>query len=455
MGDAPFLLLADGTVALSYAERAAAADRLAASLARQGVREGDVVAPILPAGPEFAVAMLACWRLGAVLAPISPQLAAAERERAMAVTRPRALLTPEVELLPEGGPGPEPAAGPGDGLLLLTSGSTGTPKAVVLTRANLECGTGAVRDTFGLCERDSTLALLPWTHGHGLIGVLAATAAGGGSVRLAGGGGAPEALAAIAAGGVTWISVVPPLLALLTEAAARQDVRGRLRFVRTASAPLPVALARRAEAAFGCPVAEAYGMTETTHQAAANPPDGERRRLGTVGLPTASEIRLGAGEVAGGSPIEVRGPGLFRGYLGRPDLTAAALTPDGWYRTLDVGTIEDGGYVRLLGRQSEFINRGGYKVAPAEVEEAVSEHAAVAACLVAPVPHPVLGEEVGVLVVLNADARLSLADLRRHCGERLAEYKRPGVVRFVDRLPSLPNGKPSRRLAAGVLAAPR
>src|SRR6266545_2059575 len=157
MGDAPFLLDADGSVALSYAERAVAADGLAAALARQGLREGDVVATALPAGPMFAVAVLACWRLGVVLAPVSPRLAPGERQRAIAVVRPRALLAQEavpgvplLGLVPAGGrtgadvawtgaadgrrPEPsEPSVRPGDALLLLTSGSTGVPKAVILT----------------------------------------------------------------------------------------------------------------------------------------------------------------------------------------------------------------------------------------------------------------------------------------------------------------------------------
>ncbi|HXM56052.1 MAG TPA: AMP-binding protein [Candidatus Dormibacteraeota bacterium] len=452
----PLLRGLDGAPLLSRPERTAAVERLASALSTHGVREGDVVATVLPAGPSLAAAAAACWRLGAVLAPLGDQLPPAELDRALAAARPRGLLAPagaEVEWRPC-----SPAASdsrPGDALLLLTSGSTGTPKAVILTRANVAAGTAAVVGTFGLGEADATLALLPLTHGHGLLGVLLATAASGGSVLLGARGNPRAAVEAIVAGRVSWISVVPPLLALLVEAARSRPVRGRLRFIRTASAPLPVGLASRAEEVFDCPVAEAYGMTETSHQAAANPPDRERRRLGTVGVPTGTEWRLAGEEVGGGRLLEVRGPGVFRGYLGQPELTDAALTPDGWYRTLDVGRVEAGGHLRLLGRRSEFINRGGAKVAPAEVEEAASSHPDVAACLAAAVPHPVLGEEVGLLVVPRQGGRLDVADLRRHCAERLADDKRPGVIGLADRLPGLASGKPSRSLAGQLLAAGR
>jgi acyl-CoA synthetase (AMP-forming)/AMP-acid ligase II len=474
--EAPLLSDLAGLPLLTYGACAAGADRLAAGLAGQGVREGDVVVAALTAGPAFAVAAAACWRLGAVFAPIGPGLPAAERRQAVAAARPRAVLAERAEAL-AGAPvaglmdvaspdrvewrrdgtatsdaAPEPGPAPGDALLLLTSGSTGRPKAVILTRANLDAGRRAVASTFELEEHDATLAALPWTHGHGLIGVLAATAATGGSVVLGAMGSALAAVEPIAAGRVTWVSVAPPLLALLTEAGARVAAGGRLRFVRSASAPLPAGLAARAEDVFGCPVAEAYGMTETSHQAAANPPRFEGRRLGTVGCATGTEWRLVGEEAGGGRLLEVRGPAVFRGYLGEPAATAAALTADGWYRTLDVGTIDAGGYLRLVGRQSEFINRGGDKVAPAEVEAALADHPDVAACLAASVPHPVLGEEIGLLVVPRPGAPLDVAGVRRHCAERLSERRRPGPIQVVEALPSLANGKPSRRLAGRLLA---
>ncbi len=150
--------------------------------------------------------------------------------------------------------------------------------------------------------------------------------------------------------------------------------------------------------------------------------------------------------------MEVEGPSVFRGYLRRPDLTAEALAGGGWYRTGDVGVVEPSGHVRLLGRISELINRGGFKVSPVEVEEAINAHPSVSGSLVAGVPHPVLGEEVAALVVLRPGENLRAGDVGRHCAALLADYKRPGIVRFVAEIPCLPNGKPSRKLARQLLA---
>lgn len=428
------------------------AGRLAAQLHHSGVGEGGVVCALLPNSPDFVVALLATWKLGAVFAPLNPQLTAVERQRAMEVARPRVMVEAggitRCDHLAEP---PEPAPGAGDALLLFTSGSTGTPKGVLLSNAAVESGVRAVVDTFGLGPDDRTLALLPWTHGHGLIGVLLASLAAGARVDLDDARGLAGALAG-RLDLATWLSAVPPTLAMLADRQERSPSRARLRFIRTASAPLSLPLATRTESLFGCPVAEAYGMTETCHQAAANPPD-SHRQLGTVGLPTRAIFRHVGDEIGGGRELEVRGAGLFRGYLGRPDLTEAAVTGDGWYRTRDIGVIQPDGFVRLIARTSDIINRGGFKVSPGEVEASLASHPAVSASLVAAVPHAVLGEEIGALVVVRPGVPLTVADLRRHCRQELAGYKQPGVIKIVAEIPRLANGKPSRRLAADLLQA--
>jgi acyl-CoA synthetase (AMP-forming)/AMP-acid ligase II len=409
-----------------------------------------VVCGLLPNGPEFLIALAATWKVGAVFAPLNPQLTPGEQRRIMQLARPRALVTAEgCTREAASAAGPEPAPEPGDALLLFTSGSTGDPKGVLLPAESVRAGVRAVVETFGLGPDDSTLALLPWTHGHGLIGVVLATAQAGGRIHVDGAPGL-AAVASKAAASCTWLSVVPPTLALLCDRREASPIGARLRFIRTASAPMPPTLALRAESLFGCPVAEAYGMTETSHQAAANPPD-STRRLGTVGLPTGVEVREAGETVGGGRELEVRGRSVFRGYLSRPDLTAEALDPARWYRTHDIGVIQPEGRIRLVGRSSEIINRGGFKVSPTEVEESLSTHPAVSATLVAAVPHAALGEEILALVVVRAGNRLTIGDLQRHCREHLAAYKQPGLIRIVEEIPRLPNGKPSRRLASELL----
>ncbi|HXM54466.1 MAG TPA: AMP-binding protein, partial [Candidatus Dormibacteraeota bacterium] len=461
----------DGTSLLTYGQLDLHAERLADRL-RPHVGPGSVLACVLPNGPAFAVALLAAARLSACFAPLGHRLTSPERTRLFDVLRPLVLVA---------GPGVEPPAScavlarwtdpwapwpdevharrplvapeddgelaprHGDALILLTSGSTGTPKGVLLTRENVAAGTGAVVARYGLTPADRTVALLPWTHGHGLIGVLLSTLRAGGSIVVAREQRLDHALRAPA---TTWLSLVPPLLHELCAATGSP----RLRFIRTASAPLPAELASAAEARFDCPVAEAYGMTETAHQAAANAPAFDARRLGWVGHPSGTQFRRGPVRVGEGHELEVSGPAVFRGYLRDPRATAAALA-GGWYRTGDIGRIGPDGAIRLLGRLTEHINRGGSKVSPVEVEEALAGHPDITACLVLGVPHPVLGEEIAALVQARPGASLTAEAVHAHCGTRLAPYKVPRVIRFVAALPRLPNGKPSRRLAAGLLAA--
>ena len=472
---APALVRVDGSVICSYGRLLEAAEGLARELTAASVLPGDVVAALLPNGAPFAAALLGTWMAGAVFAPVDPRLTPTEVGRVFDVARPAALLADRRASFPTGevptatfddavdprrrdwlnvGPAPrddmdDPLLTAADALLLFTSGSTGRPKGVVLTRQNLAAGVRAVRRTFELTPDDRTAAVLPWTHGHGLLGVLVASLTSGGQVAVPGGRG-PAILEALEAS-ATWLSVVPPLLTFACDAQEGSPQLARLRFVRTASSPLLPAHGARAEAVFGCPVAESYGMTETSHQAAANPPSTAERRLGSVGLPTGVEFRLRPEAGTGGFELQARGAAVFRCYLRDESQTEAAFTSDGWYRTRDLGRIVDG-HIELLGRVDDLINRGGFMVAPLEVERVLCSHPDVAGALVCGVPHEALGEEIAALVVAREGQRPAPATLRRHCAEELAAYKQPGIVKLVNELPRLPNGKPSRALARSLLA---
>lgn len=415
------------------------------------LQPGSVLACVMPNSVAMAVTILAAWRLNVVLAPISPRAPAAERTRLLSVLRPAAVATPD-GVAAGGARGPAergPQVAPQDALILFTSGSTGSPKAAILSRANVRAGVRAVVDRFGLSAEDRTAATLPWTHGHGLIGVLLSALGAGGTVVI--GGSRPVIDVLRTDRHLTWASVVPAQLTALC-AAGSEPPAGRWRFLRTASAPLNQPLAARAEALLRCPVAEAYGMTETAHQAAANEPAFGERTLGSVGRPSPElRIRCRGPHIGEGRELEVAGPSVFRGYLGDADATGAALER-GWYRTRDVGRIDAGGRVHLLGRISEHINRAGNKISPVEVEDALAEHPDIAASLVAGWPDPAVGEEVGALIQLRPGAELSRADIERHCHETLAVYKHPRRIRFVTELPTLDSGKPSRVRAAQMLA---
>lgn len=451
------------------------ADSIARELARYGVEPGQTVLSELPNSPAFAATLLATWRLGAVFAPVNPRLSERDKQAIAARVQPRVVASTAISPVgttllwsnPDAGPDhvrwhhSAPAAGPqlhgpqlndDDRLILFTSGSTGGPKAVVLTEANVAAGTAAVADTFALTPDDRTVAMLPWSHAHGLFGTLLATRRAGCQVVLP----TPEELlqphAVIETVRPTYLTLVPPMLSVLVAGLAESDwPRTGMRFVRTASAPLPLPLAQRTEELLQCPVAESLGCTECGGQVASNPPTWDRV-LGTVGTPSGLEVRLVGEDVVGGRELEVRGPGVFSRYLGDPAATAAAFTADGWFRTQDVAQRDEQGRLRIVARLSEVVNCGGYKVAPAEVEAVLNEHPEVESALATGVPNEFLGSEVVAVVCLRRDAQVTKRDLLAHCRAQLADYKVPGQVRFVDSLPKLPNGKPSRRALAALFS---
>jgi acyl-CoA synthetase (AMP-forming)/AMP-acid ligase II len=259
----------------------------------------------------------------------------------------------------------------------------------------------------------------------------------------------------VARHGATWYTAVPTIHSRLLTQALERPAPGahRLRFVRSCSAPLPAALWQRYEDAISVPLVEAYGMTEAAHQMASNPlPPGERRP-GTVGRATGVELAVldenwrpvPPGEQG---EVSVRGPSVVDHYLDKPDATAASFR-DGWFRTGDVGTLTADGYLTLVGRIKELINRAGEKISPYEIEDVLLSHPAVAEAAAYPVPDEKYGEQVGVVVVLRGEA--NPAELAAHCRERLAAFKRPARVTILAEIPKGPTGKVQRRNLAALV----
>jgi thioesterase domain-containing protein/acyl carrier protein len=250
---------------------------------------------------------------------------------------------------------------------------------------------------------------------------------------------------------------VPTLHRALLDALGDRSPRvPGLRFIRSSSASLPGRTLEDLERVFGVPVIEAYGMTEASHQIATNPLPPGSRRPGTVGLATGCEVAVlgpdgrslpnGAiGEVA------VRGPNVIEAYLADAEVNGAAFTPDGWLRTGDLGHVDDDGYLTLTGRAKEIVNRGGEKISPREIEEALLAHHDVAATAAFAVPHARLGEDLAVAIVLRPDARASEGDLRRHLAVHLAPFKMPRRFVFVGAIPTGPTGKVQRTMLASQL----
>jgi acyl-CoA synthetase (AMP-forming)/AMP-acid ligase II len=304
-------------------------------------------------------------------------------------------------------------------LILHTSGSTARPKRVPLTHANLTVSARNVARTYRLAPDDVSLCVMPLRDHH-----------------------------------VTWYSAVPTLHRLLLARAEpgspRPEGASRLRFIRSGSAALAPQVMHDLEAAFGAPVLESYGMTEAAHQMASNPLPPAARKPGSVGLATGVAISTIDAEGRHLEPGErgevvINGATVIRGYENNPGANAASFV-DGWFRTGDQGYLDEDGYLTLVGRIKELINRGGEKISPGEIDEVLLAHPSVAEAVSFGVPHPTWGEEVAAAVVLREP--VSKADLLAYCRERLADFKQPTQIYITDAIPRTATGKIQRRLVA-------
>ena len=476
--EAPALKGAHG--AADYAGLRAAIARLAGQIRAAGVGPGDRVALVLPNGPAMAAAFLAAASV-AVAAPLNPRYREGELRRAFAELGVRATVAaPDAADVPDA-PGVRRLTIAGDGLdldltdgdaplahapvappapeavalVLQTSGTTARPKTVPLTHANLAASAASVARSLALAPDDCGLLAMPLFHIHGLVAGLLAPLAAGGAVACAGDFNAFRFFDWLDEFRPSWYTAVPTMHQLILARAARHAdalARARLRFVRSSSAPLPPVVLERIEAAFRAPMIEAYGMTEASHQMAAQPLPPGVRKSGSVGRPAGVELvvlapdgaELPAGERG---EIAVRGPGVTAGYEANAEANAAAFTADGWFRTGDEGYLDADGYLFLTGRLKELINRGGEKIAPREVEEVILRHPAVRQAVCFALPHATLGEEVAAAVVRADGAEAEALDeaaVRDLCAERLAPFKVPRAVVFVDEIPVGPTGKLQR-----------
>ena len=485
-GRDPAIVTPDGSV-LSHADLRAEVDRLAGRLRALGIGTADRIAIVLPNGPEMAVTFLASALTGCA-APLNPKYRTDELRFYLDDLDARALITrPDdsgsaarlaadeaesdvlsvtltgsaadgigaLDLAAESPMARAQASGdPADddvALVLHTSGTTSRPKIVPLRQRHLARSATGIAQSLDLTAADRSLQVMPLFHIHGLLAGLLAPLSAGGAVACTEGFDAFRFFAQLEALRPTYYTAVPTMHQMVISRSSRHRDTARgagLRFVRSSSASLPEPVLIELGELFGSPVIEAYGMTEATHQMCANPLPPAVAKPRSVGVPTGIELAvldsrnqpLPAGERG---EVSIKGPTVIDGYENNPDANAAAFT-DGWFRTGDEGYLDGDGYLFLTGRLKEQINRGGEKVSPLEVDEALLRHPSVAQAVTFAVPHPKLGEDVAAAVVAAEGAEVDERELRRFVSRSLAAFKVPRRVLVLGELPTGPTGKLQR-----------
>ena len=472
-------LLAPGSAPLTYAALLSESSEIAGALSARGIGEGDRLAIVLPNGAEMAVAFLACSSV-CTTAPLNPAYREEEFTFYLDDLKARALLVEKgsaspavaaaqklgieiIELsVPDTGPAgyfmlPGPMAkarfaqSDSIALVLHTSGTTSRPKIVPLSHANLIASAMNIIATLNLSPADRCLNIMPLFHIHGLIASVLASIAAGGSIFCTPGFNALKFFAWMEEAAPTWYTAVPTMHQAILARAPRniEIIRSNpLRFIRSSSASLPPPVLAELEAAFACPVIEAYSMTEASHQMTSNALPPGKRKPGHVGMAAGPEVRvmgpegrlLGPGETG---EIVIRGPNVTRGYENNPAANAEGFAY-GWFHTGDQGIMDPEGFFRITGRLKEIINRGGEKIAPVEIDEVLMEHPAVLQAVAFATPHAKLGEDVAAAVVLREGAAATENELRDFAGAKLADFKVPRRIFIVAEIPKGATGKLQR-----------
>ncbi|CAN7220502.1 class I adenylate-forming enzyme family protein [Massilia sp. LjRoot122] len=431
--------LVEGDRVWTYGELRREIARHAALLRELGVRGGDRVMLVsencvAQVALIFAVASIDAWSV-----TVNARLSAGELATIRAHCGARCVLTATGEDVSVGlfdasaVAEPQQAAGAQVAALVYTTGTTGQPKGVMLTHANLLFVAATSSTLRGLVPSDHASGVLPISHVYGLSSVMLGTLYAGACLHLMPRFSAEALLAQIRAGELTIVQGVPAMYARLLALAGGERVASRLRFCYAGGSPLDPALKREVERVFGLPLHNGYGLTEsgpTVSQTRLDAPRGDT----SVGHPIPGvELRIVGGE------LWVRGPNVMAGYYRDPVQTAAALRPGGWLATGDLATLGADGALFIAGRLKELIIRSGFNVYPLEVETALNSHPAVLQSAV--VGRPAAGGEEEVVAFVESAGDVDADALQEWLRARLAPYKRPSRIVFMDALPAAPSGK--------------
>ncbi|XP_071710416.1 oxalate--CoA ligase-like isoform X1 [Rutidosis leptorrhynchoides] len=466
-------------------------EHAASSLVTAGVKPNDVVALTFPNTVEYVIMFLAVIRVRATAAPLNQAYTADEFEFYLSDSDSKLLLTAKegnaaaesaaakigirhvtatlhevesgIQLSTASESDPDEAAKniinePSDvALFLHTSGTTSRPKGVPLTQINLFSSVKNIKSVYKLTESDSTVIVLPLFHVHGLLAGLLSSLGAGAAVTLPAAGrfSATTFWPDMIKYNATWYTAVPTIHQIILDRhlSKPEPVYPNLRFIRSCSASLAPSIMARLEEAFGAPVLEAYAMTEATHLMSSNPlPENGPHVPGSVGKPVGQEMAIldenGVEQKAGANgEICIRGPNVTSGYKNNPEANKSAFL-FGWFHTGDIGFFDSNGYLHLVGRIKELINRGGEKISPIEVDAVLLSHPDVAQAVCFGVPDDKYGEEINCAVIPREGSNLDEEEVSRFCKKNLAAFKVPKKVFITDSVPKTATGKIQRRIVA-------
>ncbi len=470
---------------LTYSQLDAQSSQVASSLKAAGLKKGDRVGLMLPNVPQFPMAYFGILKAGGVVVPMNVLLKAREVSFYMGNSESRVLIvwedfagealkgienlkgiTTYVALKPGSSAPPtgtksfmelmagdpkfdmEATSGDDTAVILYTSGTTGKPKGAEITHSNLFLNCHFISHVFDSTDDDVFLCVLPMFHSFGQTSVMNVAIHVGATLTLVPRFDAAKVLEVIQRDKVTVFAGVPTMyFGLLHHPDADKYDTSSLRLCSSGGASLPGEVLQAFEKKFRAPILEGYGLSETSPAASFNQ-SVERRKVFSIGMPMFGvELKifdeqgkvLPSGKDNVGE-IVIRGHNVMKGYWRNPEATAEAFK-GGWFHSGDLGYVDEQGYFFIVDRKKEMILRGGFNVYPREVEEVIYAHPAVAEAAVIGVPDERLGEEVKAVVSLKRGAKASEADIIAFVKERLAAYKYPRIVQFVDTLPKGPTGK--------------
>ncbi|KAL8232570.1 hypothetical protein R6Q57_002348 [Mikania cordata] len=466
-------------------------EHAANSLVAAGVKPYDVVALTFPNTIEYVIMFLAVIRVRATAAPLNQAYTADEFEFYLSDSESKLLITGN-----DGNESAESAASkigirhvkatlndvesgihlssvpescsdssagdivndPSDvALFLHTSGTTSRPKGVPLSQLNLASSVNNIKSVYKLTESDSTVIVLPLFHVHGLLAGLLSSLGAGAAVTLPAAGrfSATTFWSDMNKYNATWYTAVPTIHQIILDRhlTKPEPEYPHLRFIRSCSASLAPIILARLEDAFNAPVLEAYAMTEATHLMASNPlPENGPHVPGSVGKPVGQEMAIldenGVEQKAGANgEVCIRGPNVTSGYKNNPEANKSAFL-FGWFHTGDIGYLDSDGYLHLVGRIKELINRGGEKISPIEVDAVLLSHPDVAQAVCFGVPDDKYGEEINCAVIPREGSDLDEEEVLKFCKKNLAAFKVPKRVFITDSVPKTATGKIQRRIVA-------